>query len=473
MTLPHSSLPISELLPSDDLLLRMKTTDPAPNVIVQKYGGSSVADAAGIRRAAKRVVEAQVSGYQVVVVVSAMGDTTDELLDLAASISPHPGARELDTLLTTGELVSAALLAIALADLGADVRTFTGSEAGLITDGCHGKACITDVDPRRIRACLERGQIAVVAGFQGISSTDRTVTTLGRGGSDLTAVALAAALGSVCEIYTDVDGIYTADPRIVPRARKFEVLASEQMLELAASGAKVLHLRCIEYARRFGVPIHVRSSFVQKRGTVILPNLDQFGPDAFGPDAQAGERTVVSSVASSNSAARITVTGVPDRSTTTAKFLQDLSASGLHIEMIARNPQGGGARLSDITFTLPSTELPAAIGVLNAAQSQVGFEALHHADEMGRVSLNGLGMRSSPAPFHTFFKALTEAGISVGMISMSELSIVAATPADQLADAVRALETAFGLTPPLGEAATEQPARRTSTSRVRTAAVAG
>jgi aspartate kinase len=438
------------------------------NVIVQKYGGSSIADAAGIRRAAMRVAEAQASGYQVVVVVSAMGDTTDELLDLATSISPHPRARELDTLLTTGELVSAALLAIALADLGAEVRTFTGSEAGLITDDCHGKARITDVNPRRLRACLERGQIAVVAGFQGISREEGTVTTLGRGGSDLTAVAIAAALGSVCEIYTDVDGIYTADPRIVPRARKIDMLSSEEMLELAASGAKVLHLRCIEYARRFGVPIHVRSSFVQKLGTMILPDADQSSPDM-----RAGERTVVSSVASSNSAARITVRGVPDRSTATARLLENLSASGLHIQMITGNPRLAGARLSDITFALPSAELTAAMGVLHAAQNHVGFESLHHTDEMGRVSLNGLGMRSSPVPFYTFFKALTDAGISVQMISMSELSIVAVTPADQLADAVRSLETAFGLTPPPRATASDEHVGRTSTARVRTAAATG
>lgn len=456
---PRSEVPIRELLPPDNLPIGMGMTGPATNVLVQKYGGSSVADPAGIKRAAQRIYDAQASGYQVVAVVSAMGDTTDELLDLAASISPHPRARELDTLMTTGELVSAALLAIALADLGADVRTFTGTEAGLITDDRHGKARITDVKPRRIQACLERGQIAVVAGFQGISGNEGVVTTLGRGGSDLTAVALAAALGCVCEIYTDVDGIYTADPRIVPRARKLDVLSSEEMLELAASGAKVLHLRCIEYARRFGVPIHVRSSFVQKRGTMIMPNVHRQAVDA-----KPGERTLISGVESSNSAARITVAGVPDCSQTIGQVLMDLAASGVHVEMVARHPRATEANLADVTLTLPAAELRAAIAALAADRNRIGFEALQHNDEMGRVWLNGLGMRSCPDPFHTFFKALNHAGISVELVSMSELSIAAAVPAEQLTEAVNALKAAFDLTPP-----EQVPETRDASARVRAA----
>ncbi|MCW2131473.1 aspartate kinase [Arthrobacter sp. VKM Ac-2550] len=465
----HSAPTIDGPLPLDILPPAVGTAGHSKNVIVQKYGGSSVADAAGIRRVAQRVAETQASGHQVVAVVSAMGDATDDLLDLAASVSPHPPARELDTLLTTGELVSAALLAIALADLGADVRTFTGSAAGLITDDFHGKARIVDVDPRRIRACLKNGQIAVVAGFQGRSRKGKTVTTLGRGGSDLTAVALAAALGaSVCEVYTDVDGIYTADPRIVPNARKIDVLASEEMLEFAASGAKVLHLRCIEYARRFGVPIHVRSSFAQKQGTMILPSLDQHHSEA-----QAGEQTLVSNVASVNSAAQVTVAGIPDCSRTAARLLQDLAAAGLSIEMLAQNPRDASTELADITFTLPSAEVPAAIAALDAAQSRIGFEALHHNDEVGKVSLTGLGMRSSPTAFSTFFQALADAGISPEIISISELCIAAVTPANQLADAVRALQIAFGLTPPEEEVAADPHARHTSPVRVQAAASTG
>lgn len=443
----------------------MGITGPSANVVVQKYGGSSVADAAGIRRAAQRVADTQAAGFQVVAVVSAMGDTTDELLELASSVSSRPHARELDSLLTTGELVSAALLAIALADLGTDAHTFTGGEAGLITDERHGQACITDVDPHHIRSCLTRGQVPVVAGFQGRSRKANRATTLGRGGSDLTAVALAAALGSVCEIYTDVDGVYTADPRVVPKARKIDVLASEQMLELAASGAKVLHLRCIEYARRFGVPIHVRSSFRSRPGTMILPSFDQAHAEA-----GAGEQTLVSEVASANSAAQVTVAGIPDCSWTTARLLQDLAASGLNVDMIAQNPRDAGADSADITFTLPATELPRAIAALDAAQSRLGFESMHHRDEMGRVSLTGLGMRSSPTAFHTFFKALTDAGISPEMISMSGLSIVAATRANQLADAVRALEMAFDLTPPEQDAAPEPNAGDNPAARVQAVA---
>ncbi|MGM0929784.1 MAG: aspartate kinase [Actinomycetota bacterium] len=421
----------------------MGITGETQGVIVQKYGGSSVANAAGIRRVAQRVAETQASGHQVVAVVSAMGDTTDELLDLAASVSPDPPARELDTLLRTGELVSAALLAIALADLGVDVRTFTGSEAGLITDDFHGRARIIEVNPRRVRACLRNGQVAVVAGFQGRSRKGKTVTTLGRGGSDLTAVALAAALdASVCEIYTDVDGIYTADPRIVPNARKINVLASEEMLEFAAAGAKVLHLRCIEYARRFGVPIHVRSSFVQKRGTMILP-----GRDNPLSNAHAGEQTLVSGVESVNSAAQVTVAGIPVCSRSAARVLQELAASGLKIEMIAQNQREADSEFADITFTLPSVEVSAAIAALETAQSCIGFEALYHNDEVGKVSLTGLGMRSSPTTFSTFYKALSDAGISPEIFSISELCIAAVTRADELADAVRALQIAFGLVP--------------------------
>lgn len=409
-------------------------------LIVQKFGGSSVADAAGIRRVAQRIAASRAAGQHVVGVVSAMGDTTDELCDLAASVSTRPRPRELDALLSTGENISAALLAIALADLGAIARVFTGSRAGIITDDVHGKARITHIKPGRLRACLERGEIPIVAGFQGRTRKSKEVTTLGRGGSDLTAVAIAAALDAgVCEIYTDVDGVYTADPRVVSTARKIDVLSSEEMLELAASGSKVLHLRCVEYARRFGVAIHVRSSFVPDPGTLILP-----GSARIRVGGPAKEQAVITGVASANSTAKITVSGVPEQSATAAVVFQALAASGLKAATIVQNARARASGLSDLTFTLPAHEASDALATLSAARSAIGYQDLHHED-VGTVSLTGLGMRSSPEIFGSFFSALAHAGIDTLVTEISETCVAAVTRASQLNDAVRVLRQAFGL----------------------------
>lgn len=417
---------------------------PLGSLIVQKFGGSSVADAAGIRRAARRIAKTREAGYQVVAVVSAMGDTTDELCDLAAAVSSQPRPEDLDALLSLGELVSSALLRIALADLGHASQTFTGSKAGLITDSVHGKARITDVRPRRVRACLERGEVPIVAGFQGRTKKVKKVTTLGRGGSDLTAVALAAALGAgICEIYTDVDGVYTADPRIVPRARKIGALSSEEMLEFAASGCKVLHLRCVEYARRFGVPIHVRSSFVEKTGTLILPGLDRH---PFRKPVR--EQPLVTGVASVNSTAKITVVGIPDDLDGVAGVFQVLSRSGMDVQTIVQNTPGPSSKRSSVSFTLPAPQAPSALTVLRAAQRTIGFEDMQHDGHVGKISVAGLGMRSSPTVVCMFLRALSDAGIDLDLIEVSETCVGASTHTDRLEDAVHAVRSAFGMASP-------------------------
>jgi len=414
---------------------------PPGSVLVQKFGGSSLADAAGIIRAAERIARTREKGHHVVAVVSAMGDTTDELSDLAAELSPHPHPGDLDALLSIGELVSSALLAIALTRLGHAARTFTGRAAGLITDSIHGKARITDVRPDRIRESMAAGEVPIVAGFQGITEEEERVTTLGRGGSDLTAVALAAALGAdTCEIYTDVDGVYTADPRIVPTARKISVLSSEEMLEFAASGCKVLHLRCVEYARRFGIPIHVRSSFVQETGTLILPGLDRH---PFRKPVR--EQAVVSRVAGTNSAAKIKVVGLPDEPDSMARIFQMLSRSGVHVRTIVQNTPRPGSKRSDLAFVLPAPQAPPALAVLRAAQETIGFQDLQHDGHVGRVSITGLGMRSSPEVFSTFLSALSDAGIEFDVVDISETCVGAITRTDRLADAEQAVRAAFGM----------------------------
>ena len=413
------------------------------SVIVQKFGGSSLADPSGILRAAQRITKTRENGYQVVAVVSAMGDTTDELYDLAADVSPRPRPSDLDALLSTGELVSSALLAIALADLGQAPVTFTGSMAGLITDNVHGKAQITDVRPDRIRTCLARGEVPIVAGFQGRTKKGKKITTLGRGGSDLTAVALAAALGAgICEIYTDVDGVYTADPRIVPRARKIGVLSSEVMLEFAASGCKVLHLRCVEYARRFGIPIHVRSSFVPELGTLILPGLD--GHPFRKP---VKEQPIVTGVGGVNSAAKVIVIGVPDEPGSMARLFQVLSHSGVNVQTIVQNAADSGSRRSDVALIVPATQAAPALAVLDAAQGSIGFQGLQHDGEVGRVSITGVGMRSSPDVFCTFLWTLSEAGIDLDLVEISETYVAAITRSERLEDAERAVRLAFGVAP--------------------------
>ena len=414
--------------------------------MVQKYGGSSVADAEGIKRVAKRIAATKRAGHEVVVVVSAMGDTTDNLIDLAEQVSPRPPARELDMLLTSGERISMAVLAMAISNLGLEARSFTGSQAGVITDSSHGRARIIDVTPGRIRAALDEGAIAIVAGFQGVSQDTKDITTLGRGGSDTTAVALAAALkADVCEIYTDVDGVYTADPRIVPTARKINRIATEEMLEMAANGAKILMLRCVEYARNYDLPIHVRSSFSPHEGTWVT---DSPIPAAFSTHRtgeEPVEQPIISGVAHDRSEAKITVVGVPDNPGTAAAIFKAVAQAEINIDMIVQNVAAGASGRTDISFTLPKAEGSSAIAALDKAQAAIGFERVEYDDQIGKVSLIGVGMRSHPGVSATFFEALGSEAINMEMISTSEIRISVVTRLDQLDDAVRAIHTAFGL----------------------------
>ncbi len=417
------------------------------SLVVQKYGGSSVNDAESIKRVARRIVETRKAGHEVCVVVSAMGDTTDELLDLAKQVSPLPPGREMDMLLTAGERISMALLAMAIANLGHTARSFTGSQAGVITDSSHGKARIIDVTPGRIRGALDNGDIAIVAGFQGVSQDSKDITTLGRGGSDTTAVALAAALhADVCEIYTDVDGVFTADPRIVPNARKIERLSNEEMLEMAACGARILHLRCVEYARRFDIPIHVRSSFSYREGTLIV---SQSAAEEQGDNVEA---PIIAGVAHDRSEAKITVVGVPDHPGTAAEIFQAVADAEINIDMIVQNVSAVETGLTDISFTLPKTDGQVGVQALKRIQPAVGFASLLYDDHIGKLSLVGAGMRSHPGVSATFFKALATAGINIEMISTSEIRVSVITRDDQLDDAVRAVHTAFGLDSSEGEA---------------------
>jgi aspartate kinase len=414
-------------------------------IVVQKYGGSSLADAESIKRVARRIVATKKAGNDVVVAVSAMGDTTDELLDLAQEVSPVPPPRELDMLMTAGERISMALVAMAISDLGYSARSFTGSQAGVITDGVHGKAKIIDVTPGRITEALGKGHIVIVAGFQGVSQGTKEITTLGRGGTDTTAVALAAALrADVCEIYTDVDGVFTADPRIVPSARKLDRISNEEMLELAASGSKVLHLRSVEYARRFDIPIHVRSSFSQKEGTIVT--------DQPAPEGDAVEAPIIAGVAHDRSEAKVTVVGVPDRTGMAAQIFEAVTLAQINIDMIVQNVSATATGLTDISFTLPKTDGTAAVEALQRVQADVGFTAVLYDDEIGKLSLVGAGMRSNPGVSATFFKALANAGVNIEMISTSEIRISVITRGDLLDDAVRAVHTAFGLDSSEGEA---------------------
>jgi aspartate kinase len=405
-------------------------------IVVQKYGGSSVADAQGIKRVAQRIVATKKEGHDVCVVVSAMGDTTDELLELAEQVSPLPPGRELDMLLTAGERISMALLAMAIANLGQRARSFTGSQAGVITDSSHGRAKIIDVTPGRIEDALRVGDIAIVAGFQGVSMDTKDITTLGRGGSDTTAVALAAALGAdVCEIYTDVDGIFTADPRIVPRARRIPHVSYEEMLEMCASGAKVLHLRCVEYARRYGMPIHVRSSFSQKTGTWVTDS----------SEVDIMEQAIISGVAHDRSEAKITVVGVPDKIGEAAHIFEALADSGINIDMIVQNISAASTARTDISFTLPRDDGQVAMTALARLRDEVGYEQLLYDDRIGKVSLVGAGMRTHPGVTARFFASLASAGVNIEMISTSEIRISVIIDEDQIDVAVTAAHHAFDL----------------------------
>ncbi len=410
-------------------------------IVVQKYGGSSLADAAAIQRVAARIVENKKAGHDVVVAVSAMGDSTDDLLELAEGVSPQPPARELDMLLTAGERISMALVAMAISDLGFTARSFTGSQAGVITDSVHGKAKIIDVTPGRISSALADGHIVIVAGFQGVSQDTKEITTLGRGGTDTTAVALAAALGAdYCEIYTDVDGVFTADPRIVPTAQKLDRVSSEEMLELAASGAKILHLRCVEYARRYDIPIHVRSSFSQLEGTWVLPASAMV--DAEG---EAMEQAIIAGVAHDRSEAKITVVGVPDKVGEAARIFEALAAAQSNLDMIVQNVSAAATNLTDISFTLPRTDGQAAMQALAGLQAEIGFESLIYDDKVGKISLVGAGMRSHPGVSAKFFSAIARAGVNIDMISTSEIRISVVVAEADVDAAVGSVHTAFDL----------------------------
>ncbi|MFG1948429.1 aspartate kinase [Nonomuraea sp. NPDC048826] len=407
-------------------------------LVVQKYGGSSVADASSIKRVAQRIVTTKKAGDDVVVIVSAMGDTTDELLDLAEQVSPLPQGRELDMLLTAGERISMALLAMAIANLGHEARSFTGSQAGVITNSTHGKARIIDVTPSRIQEAIDQGHIAIVAGFQGVSQDTKDITTLGRGGSDTTAVALAAALeADVCEIYTDVDGIFTADPRIVPAARRIPRISYDEMMEMAACGAKILHLRCVEYARRFHLPIHVRSSYSTREGTWVVSD-----PYSEGTEM---EQPIISGVAHDRSEAKITVVGVPDKVGEAAAIFKTLADAEINIDMIVQNVSAAATGRTDISFTLPTTDSQAALAALKKIQARIGFESLLFDDQIGKVSLIGAGMRSHPGVTATFFAALADAGVNIEMISTSEIRISVIVGQDDVDSAVAAAHHAFDL----------------------------
>ena len=401
------------------------------NIVVMKFGGSSVADAACIKRVASRIVEARKAGHPVVAVVSARGDTTDELIEMAKEISDDPPAREMDMLLSTGERISAALLAMAIHDLGYDALSLTGSQAGIVTDTVHTKAKILDIRPGRIRAALEEGKIVLVAGFQGVS-TAQDVTTLGRGGSDTTAVALAAALGAqVCEIYTDVEGVYTTDPRIVPEARKLDTISNEELLELAASGAKVMMARSVEVARRFDVPLHIRSSFTSAPGTWI------------GQDDSSMEQAIVSGVTYALDDAKVTVHDLPDKVGVAARIFSVLAKAHVNLDVIIQNVSAGGT--TDISFTASEDDLPKISRVLGDLQGELGFTSFDTDKEVAKVTLVGAGMKTYPGVAAKMFEVLAENNINIEMISTSTIKISCVIRKQQVNTAVKALHAAFRL----------------------------
>ena len=416
------------------------------SLIVQKFGGSSVADAEGVKRVARRVVDTQKAGNDVVVVVSAMGDTTDELLDLAAEVTSNVvPSRELDMLLTAGERISTAVLSMAINDLGAKAQSFTGSQAGMITDGVHGSARLVEVRPDRIRESVEAGNIAIVAGFQGMNRQSGDITTLGRGGSDTTAVALAAALNAdVCEIYSDVDGVFTADPRIVPTAHKLDTITSEEMLEMAANGAKILHLRSVEYARRFNLKLHVRSSFSNLEGTIVVPEESAELTPTHLKEIPL-EQPLISGVAHDRTRAKITVVGVPDVPGSAAKVFGLINEAKVNLDMIVQNVPTDRPGVTDISFTLDQDQGPTALEALEAAKAELGFQEVIYNESVGKLSLVGAGMKTNTGVSFTFFEALSAAGVNIDMISTSEIRISVITELSKLDEAVRAVHTAFGL----------------------------
>jgi aspartate kinase len=405
-------------------------------LVVQKYGGSSLESADRIKRVAERIVETRKAGNDVVVVCSAMGDTTDELLDLAKQVNPAPPERELDMLLTAGERISNALVAMAIESLGAEARSFSGSQAGVITTSAHQNARIIDVSPGRVQEALEQGQVVLVAGFQGVSQDTKDITTLGRGGSDTTAVAVAAAMNAdVCEIYTDVDGVYTADPRIVPNAQHLERITYEEMLEMAATGAKVLHLRAVEYARRYGVPLHVRSSYSPKPGTIVSGSVEDLSV----------EQAMITGVSHDRSEAKVTVRGVPDNPGVAGRIFRVVADAEIDIDMVLQNVSSTDSGLTDITFTVARSNGEVAVAELEKIKGEVGFEQVVYDDKVGKVSLVGAGMRSHPGVTATFCEALSTAGVNIDIINTSEIRISVLIRDTQLDDAVRALHDAFEL----------------------------
>ena len=419
-------------------------------LIVQKFGGSSVADAESIKRVAKRIVDTRRAGNDVVVAVSAMGDTTDELLDLAGQVAPIPAPREMDILLSSGERISMALLAMAIHSMGYEAQSFTGNQAGVLTTADHGAARIVDVTPTRLRQALDEGAIVIVAGFQGVNPDKNDVTTLGRGGSDTTAVALAAALGAdVCEIYSDVDGIFTADPRVIPRARKLDTVTADEMLELAANGAKVLYIRAVEYARRHGVLIHARSSFTSNEGTYVLgdgmADPRKHSKESEVVDVIGMEEPVVTGVAIDQSQAKITVVGVPDVPGSAAAVFSLVAKTGANIDMIVQNVQSAQPGRTDISFTLPKESSVEVLKALTAEQATLGYENVVHDDQIGKLSVVGAGMRTHSGVSLTLFEALSAAGINIEMISTSEIRISVVLRGDEIAEAARAVHTAYGL----------------------------
>lgn len=399
-----------------------------------------MADAESIKRVAKRIVETRKAGNDVVVAVSAMGDTTDELLDLAAAVTPIEAPRELDMLMTAGERISMALLAMAIKGLGVDAQSFTGSQAGVVTNATHGAARIVEVSPRRVKEAVAAGAVAIVAGFQGFSKETAEVTTLGRGGSDTTAVALAASLDAdVCEIYTDVDGIFTADPRQVPLARKLDAITSEEMLELAASGAKVLHLRAVEFARRHGVTLHVRSSFSDQTGTIV------YDPANGIPEGVNMEESIINGIASEKNEAKITVVGVPDAPGRAAAIFDIVGRADVNVDMIVQNVSRADTASTDISFTVPVADGRRVIELLKNHGDVIEYSSLQYDDQIAKIAVVGAGMRTNAGVSAKLFRALYEAGINIDMISTSEIRISVVTRADVLDKALQALHTAFGL----------------------------
>ena len=418
-----------------------------PSLVVMKFGGTSVADAERVKRAARRIVDKREAGHQVVAVLSARGKTTDELIAMAEEVSSVPDPREMDMLLSTGERISCALCAMAINDLGHRAISLTGSQAGIVTDESHTKALIIDVRADRIRAALQEDRIVLVAGFQGVSENARNVTTLGRGGSDTSAVAVAAALGAeVCEIYTDVAGVYSADPRIVADARKLQTVSFEEMLEMSASGAGVLQLRSVEYARNHGVRIHCRSSFDDRLGTVVVSE---------GETMDRAERPLITAVTHSTSEAMITLVGVQHKPGVAASIFEALAQAGVNVDMIDQNVPASKGGLAEISFTVPREHLPAARASLAALVEPVYSELIVYED-MGKVSIVGAGMRTHPGVAAKVFRVLADEGLNIALISTSPIKISCMIPRERVESVVRALHTAFELSGE-GTVAVEEP----------------